>query len=124
MDNHVRILGLIYLLYHAIALIIGVLVFFLLSGIGILSGNAPAAGVLGLIGVAIAVFMTVLAAPGLLAGFGLLARRKWGRILAIILGCLHLLEVPIGTALGVYTLWVLTHEDAAALFATPLFGSY
>jgi len=119
MDNHVRILGLVYLVYHAIALIIGVLAFFLLSGIGIISGDVQAAGILGLIGTAIAVFMAVLAAPGLLAGFGLLARKNWGRILAIILGCLHLLEVPIGTALGVYTLWVLTHEDVG-----PLFRSY
>ncbi len=119
MHNHVRALGLIYLIYHAIALIIGVLVFFLLSGIGILSGDVQAAGVLGLIGTLVAVFMAILAAPGLIAGFGLLAQKSWARILAIILGCLHLLEVPIGTALGVYTLWVLTHEDAV-----PLFRSY
>ncbi|MEE8135016.1 MAG: hypothetical protein V3T56_08155 [Gemmatimonadales bacterium] len=116
MDNHVRTLGFLYLIYHAIALVIGILVFFLLSGIGIISGDLEAAGILGLIGVAIAVFMSLLAAPGLIAGFGLLARKNWGRILAIILGCFHLFEVPIGTALGVYTLWVLTHEDATPLF--------
>lgn len=116
MDNHVRTLGFLYLIYHAIALVIGILVFFLLSGIGIISGDLEAAGILGLIGVAIAVFMSLLAAPGLIAGLGLLARKNWGRILAIILGCFHLFEVPIGTALGVYTLWVLTHEDATPLF--------
>jgi hypothetical protein len=119
MENHVRALGLIYLIYHAIALIIGALVFFLLSGIGILSGDLEAAGILGVIGIGILVIMAVLATPGIIAGFGLLARKNWARILAMILGGLHLLEVPIGTALGVYTLWVLTHEDV-----TPLFGSY
>ena len=116
MENHIRTLGFVYLIYHAIALLIGIFVFFLLSGIAIISGDLEAAGVLGLIGVAIAVFMALLATPGLIAGFGILARKNWGRILAIILGALHLLEIPIGTALGVYTLWVLTHEEAVPLF--------
>ncbi len=116
MENHIRTLGIIYLVYHAIALLIGVLAFFLLSGIGIITGDLQSAGILGLIGVLIAVFMAVISAPGLLAGFGLLARRNWARDLAIILWCLHLVEVPIGTALGVYTIWVLTHEDTSPLF--------
>ena len=88
MSNHVRTLGLVFLLYHAIALIIGVLIFFLLSGIGILSGDVQAAGILGIIGTFVAAIMAVLAAPGLIAGYGLLVRRNWARILALVLGCL------------------------------------
>ena len=47
------------------------------------------------------------AAIGLIAGWGLLDRQPWGRMLAIILGCFSLLDMPFGTALGIYTLWVL-----------------
>ena len=32
---------------------------------------------------------------------------SWARILAIILAFLSLIHVPFGTALGIYTLWVL-----------------
>jgi hypothetical protein len=44
---------------------------------------------------------------GLLAGWGLLERQFWARMLAILLGCFSLLDMPFGTALGIYTLWVL-----------------
>jgi zinc-ribbon domain len=43
----------------------------------------------------------------LVTAWGLFERRPWARILAIILGFLALLRFPFGTALGIYTLWVL-----------------
>jgi zinc-ribbon domain/Predicted membrane protein (DUF2127) len=42
-----------------------------------------------------------------IAGWGLLERRPWARILALVLAFLALLRFPFGTALGIYTLWVL-----------------
>lgn len=47
------------------------------------------------------------AALGLIAGWGLLERQPWARMLAIVLGAFSLVDVPFGTALGIYTLWVL-----------------
>jgi hypothetical protein len=47
------------------------------------------------------------AAAGFIAGWGLLQRQDWARIVALVVGFVALLNVPIGTALGVYTLWVL-----------------
>ena len=44
---------------------------------------------------------------GIVAGWGLLERQPWARMLAIVLGCFSLLDMPFGTALGIYTLWVL-----------------
>jgi hypothetical protein len=55
----------------------------------------------------IAVTTVFAAALALIAGYGLLNRRPWGRIVAIIAAILALLKFPIGTALGIYTLWVL-----------------
>jgi zinc-ribbon domain len=55
----------------------------------------------------IAVATVFTAALALIAGFGLLNRRPWGRIVAIIAAILALLKFPFGTALGIYTLWVL-----------------
>ena len=43
----------------------------------------------------------------LLTGYALLTRQPWGRIFAIIFGILALINLPLGTALGIYTLWVL-----------------
>jgi hypothetical protein len=47
------------------------------------------------------------AAACFLAGWGLLQRQDWARTVALVVGFVALLNVPIGTALGVYTLWVL-----------------
>ena len=52
----------------------------------------------------ITVVATVLA---LLVGFSLMTRKPWGRILAIVVAILALFRFPVGTALGIYTLWVL-----------------
>lgn len=52
--------------------------------------------------------VTVIAAVlAFLVGFGLMRRKPWGRPLAIVMGILMLLKFPLGTALGIYTLWVL-----------------
>jgi hypothetical protein len=56
---------------------------------------------------AIAVATVFAAALALIAGYGLLNRRPWGRIVAIIAAILALIKFPFGTALGIYTLWVL-----------------
>lgn len=41
------------------------------------------------------------------AAWGLLERQSWGRVVGIIAGILALIRIPFGTALGIYTLWVL-----------------
>ncbi len=55
----------------------------------------------------IMVVAALASALALLTGYALLTRRPWGRVLAIIVAVLSLLKIPFGTALGIYTLWVL-----------------
>ena len=45
-----------------------------------------------------------------IAAWGLLERSSWARLYTIVLGAINLVEVPLGTALGIYTLWVLLPE--------------
>ncbi|RPJ23991.1 MAG: hypothetical protein EHM35_16755 [Planctomycetaceae bacterium] len=49
--------------------------------------------------------------PSLFAGIGLLKQKRWARVLGVILAILALPSFPIGTAAGIYTLWVLTHKE-------------
>ncbi len=55
--------------------------------------------------------LLILAAGGVCVGLGLMQRQPWARIVAIILGVLALFHFPLGTALGVYTLWVLLADE-------------
>lgn len=47
------------------------------------------------------------AVAGFFAGWGLMQREPWARTLTIVLSFLALLNIPFGTALGIYSLWVL-----------------
>jgi hypothetical protein len=59
-------------------------------------------------------FILGFAIAGGIAGWGLMAHAPWARMLAIVLGCISLIHFPFGTALGIYTLWVLVPGDADA----------
>ncbi|HWB97656.1 MAG TPA: zinc ribbon domain-containing protein [Bryobacteraceae bacterium] len=54
---------------------------------------------------------------GFVAGWGLLERQPWGRTLTLLLGCFALIDPPFGTALGIYTLWVLLPGHASQEYA-------
>ncbi|HXR97964.1 MAG TPA: zinc-ribbon domain-containing protein [Terriglobales bacterium] len=63
---------------------------------------------LGGIGWGIIVFAVVSA----IVGVGLLQAQSWGRMLAIVMGVINLISIPLGTALGIYTLWVLMPDQS------------
>jgi len=62
-------------------------------------------------------FFILLAIPGIIAGIGLVKKRSWSRILALIVGCFKLLNLPFGTALGIYAFWVLMQEETMELLS-------
>lgn len=55
-----------------------------------------------------------IAVLGFFTGWGLLTRQPWARMAAIIFGAVSLLDIPFGTALGIYTLWVLLPAQSEA----------
>jgi hypothetical protein len=58
-----------------------------------------------------------------LAGRALLQRRQRGRFAALVLAGPDMIVVPFGTALGIYTFWVLLNDDARQEFGRPLRSS-
>lgn len=117
--QHIKILGWLHIAGGVLFLIIGIFVFFLLTAIGAVSGDRDAQIILPVVAFSVAGLMVILAAPGILAGYGLLKGRSWGRLLAIIVGIFNLMNFPLGTAIGVYTLWVLLQNEANDYFTKP-----
>ena len=120
LQQHVSILGWLYVVSHAIFLAIGAFVLVLLVGIAPVTGDPEPMWILSLVGTSVGLLMAALGLPGLFAGYGLLTRKPWARVLAIVVGILSLLNFPIGAAIGIYTLWVLTQPVAAEYFAAPM----
>jgi hypothetical protein len=118
MQKHITILAVLHIAYSGIALLGGVVVFLAIVGGGLLSGEAETIGITTGVGTIVAFILFVFAAPGLIGGIGLLKRGSWARILVLIVGCLNLLSVPFGTALGVYTIWVLVQPESKMIFGS------
>ena len=122
MKTQITILGWLNIADGALTLLIGALAFMFLTGIGFASGDLEALPILAVVGTTAGMFMFAMALPSLLAGFGLLREKNWGRILAIIVSFFNLLWFPIGTALGIYGLWVLLRKEATEYFVVPKMG--
>jgi hypothetical protein len=113
MRQHLQILAAIYLALGSLGGLIALIVFVAVAGGGLLSGDPTAMTITTIVGASIAIFFLLIAAPAILTGVGLYRRRPWSRPIALVLGFLLLWFVPIGTAIGVYTIWVLTRPEAA-----------
>lgn len=111
---HVTVLGWLNIGAGVLIVLLGMMGFVFFLGIGALSGDPQAARILPFLGLmGMIVSLTVLAMPWLVAGIGLLRRKAWGRILALIVGFFHLFNFPIGTVLGIYTFVVLLQQETA-----------
>jgi len=117
LHQHVNILGWLFIVEHAVLLLVAAFVFVLLVGIGAVSRDPDAFTVLGIVGTVVGLFLAALSLPGILAGVGLLRRRAWGRYLALVVGILGLVNFPVGTLVGVYTASLLLQSSAAEYFA-------
>ncbi len=124
MRDHVKILGILNMVWGGLIVLAGGIVLLVFGGIagflGLSSGNdsVVAAPIMALIGLGIAFLVVLVGLPGIIGGWGLLNFKGWARILMIIVSILHLPTVPIGTALGVYGIWVLFNQETERLFQT------
>jgi hypothetical protein len=127
-ESHLQTLGILWCVfaaYRAFAALIGIFVVKVISH-GRFGGGSwpfehdfyfgwgPGTGwMAGLIPV-IAATTALMVGLGVFVGYSLLNRKPWGRTLAIIAAVLALFKIPFGTALGIYTLWVLAPGQSGA----------
>jgi hypothetical protein len=116
LELHISILGWVHIISGAFFLIIALFSFVVLPTLGVISGDSDGVVVLGFIGTGLGLLMAVLGLPGVIAGYGLLRRKPWARMLALVLGLLNLVNFPFGTAIAVYTLLVLMQNSANGYF--------
>jgi hypothetical protein len=119
MDKHVTFVAVINIAFGFLGIFLAFFLFVVLVGAGIISQDPETMKVTSLVGIAIALFLLLTSIPEIIGGFGLMKRKPWARILVLILACLDLLIIPIGTLIGIYELWVLLNEETVKIFAVP-----
>ncbi len=118
-ETHVKIVAWLHIVLSILGLIVTAFVFLVFVVIGLVlaaSDDVAAMGIFAVIATIVGVFLLLVSAPGLVGGIGLLKRQNWARILVLILSVLQLFNIPFGTAVGVYSLWVLTRAETEAFF--------
>ena len=127
MEQHIKILGVLNIVWGAMGALGGLIVLLIFGGaFGIIgtalhhdADAAIALPIIALVGGAIALFLLLLSVPSIVAGIGLLNFKPWSRTLAIVVSAFHLLSIPFGTALGIYGLWVLFSQESLRFFVRP-----
>jgi hypothetical protein len=116
MEGHITAVGALCIGLSVLAILVGGFIFVLLSGIGFAVHEEEATTILSTIGFIVGAFFTIISIPGIIGGIGLLKRREWARILVLIISALQLINIPIGTAIGAYSIWVLVQTETVRLF--------
>lgn len=117
MERHIKLLGALYIIFGSLFLIGAIVIYFALTTAGLLSGDETAIFVTEIVALAVGAFLLVISIPGIIAGIGLLKYRLWAKTLALIIGLINLINFPIGTIIGVYTIWVLMNSQTEKFFA-------
>lgn len=125
MQTHVKVLGVVYLAVGGCMLLGAVFLALTMGSVaGIVGATAEpqdaaiAIPVLGLAGTALVAMLGIFALPSLITGYGLLYYKPWSRIVGIVLSAVSLINIPLGTVVGAYGLWVLLNKETERLFST------
>jgi hypothetical protein len=113
MKNHMQVVAILHIALGALSVLGAILlvVFLGLAGSIVVSqGEQAAASILGMVALVLGGFLILLGLPGIIGGWALFTEHSWGRPLIMVVGVLELLNIPIGTAVGIYTLWVLLRD--------------
>jgi hypothetical protein len=117
LDKHVKLLGIFWIVYGSMGLFVAFLIFGTLIGVSFIPDIADeAVYILRSVGIFASVLIGIFSLPEVLAGIGLLKKREWARIMAMVVSFLNLIAIPFGTALSIYTLVILFKDETAELF--------
>ncbi len=116
MQKHVNIVAALQIGFSIFGILFALLIYSILHLVGDFTDEPEANLFLSIVANVIATVFIIFAIPGIIGGMGLFRRKEWARILVLILSVLDLFHFPVGTAIGVYSIWALVQPDVVAEF--------
>jgi hypothetical protein len=116
MEKHVTLVAALQIGFGILGVFIGFIAVVVLVGSGLLSDDPEAMTILAAVAIFSGMFFFILSIPSIIGGVGLLKYRPWARMLVLIISCLDLINIPIGTAIAIYSFWVLLNDETTELF--------
>jgi len=129
MEKHIMLAGILNIVYRAFALLgAGVLLilaawfgpfFESLMHKGFVRPHEVPVEILDIIPMILLIAgigVLVFSLASIIGSIGVLKKREWGRILLLVISFFTLVKIPLGTILGIYTIWVLLNDETIRLF--------
>jgi hypothetical protein len=120
MQKHVTLVGALHIGYNAFQLVVALIGFIFLVGGGLIGGFVSQEeivfAVTFVVGAIICLWILMVSLPSIIGGIALLRYKPWGRYMVLVLSVLALFNIPLGTFIGVYSIWVLVQDETAKLF--------
>ncbi len=115
MDRHVKILGLLNMIYGIVGAVAAILILVRFGGFeGVYSAFNE--DIVGLVAVILVAFQLLIALPCIVAGYHVQRLQDWARVMLIMVSAINVLNFPFGTVIGAYGLWVLMTPETDPLF--------
>jgi hypothetical protein len=117
MESHKRVVGILYIVTGILQFIGMLLLSVLISSlIPFIADSAEEntrwvfEWIVPFINIMVAIIIVLFSIPSIIGGGALLQGKSWALTLVLILGCFKLFSFPIGTAIGIYTIWVYAED--------------
>jgi hypothetical protein len=129
MEKHISLVGILNIVYNALGIIGAFVLFAIAIGFRYFFELISRCGhhgmdeippevmdilpfILSIIGILILTFSII----GIIGAVGVLKKKEWGRIIMLVTSFFNLIRMPLGTVLGVYSIWVLLNDETIRFF--------
>lgn len=116
MEKHITLVGALNIGFGILGLIASLIIVTIFTFAGIMSGDLEAFSIISVVAFSITIFIIIFSILDIICGIGLLYKKPWARVFALILAVLDLVQIPIGTVIGMYSIWVLIQDETVMIF--------
>lgn len=129
MEKHISLVAILNIVYRALVLL-GAGVLFVLAAVfghlmnalirsGALEPDEVPIEILNIVPIIlclVAAILVIVSVVAIVGAVGVMHKREWARVLLLVISFLGLVRVPLGTILGIYSIWVLLNDETIKQF--------